>query len=693
MINKRTLLLACGLLPAAQLAAETTELDPISVEAQAQPDATAKYTDDLQRGAANDTLGSFLDDMPNVDSASYGEAVGRPVVRGMSGYRVKILQNDQEVSDLSAMSQDHAVAVAPKTSERIKLLKGPASLLYAAQAGGVVRISDALDGLFDEPGLHGKLSNDARLGPNSLGTNAHLHYADPSWAAHVGAYRHASDAYKSGNGTTVQDSDLETQQGRVGLGWRPSTRSEWQLSGTWLTKDYGIPNDSPEETRIDMERKDFSGTYRYYADLPWLSELHVDAVTSDYLHAETEGGRKDGLFGQKRTATSVNLDWLAGNWTGRTRLDVGRSELKVCHEHGACKDFSIATRSGRTPGNSMVQQFQSTGLPYSHGHPMPDTEDRYLQLSTVLDRSLDSGHDLSMGFHSQWRQLTPNPANIQEEWVHAEQLDPDHYRRRDNHAVSVSLGVSKLADDTGIGWDLSLSQLARFPSVDELYWNGFHHATDTYIFGNADLATERSLNLDADLLLQHAAHRGQLSTFYYRFSDYIFQDQAFDDSGNPLTDPFHLSEVWFTRQTDADFYGASLRYEHLFAHHLNWPLTLFAQVDALASRRRNGDRLPRSAPGNATLGALYERSRWLASASFKRVFKAHDLAPNEESTPGYNWLSAYVQTNWPLGSQALEIWFKAENILDEQAQNHLSVLKDTAPLPGRQLSVGLNWHF
>ncbi|MCG8098077.1 MAG: hypothetical protein JAZ05_03180, partial [Candidatus Thiodiazotropha taylori] len=89
----------------------------------------------------------------------------------------------------------------------------------------------------------------------------------------------------------------------------------------------------------------------------------------------------------------------------------------------------------------------------------------------------------------------------------------------------------------------------------------------------------------------------------------------------------------------------------------------------------------------------FEQQAWLAKLSFKRVDKARNLAPQEEETAGYNWLSLYLQHDWNIADQELKLWLKGENLLDEYAQNHLSVLKDTAPLPGRQITAGIDWRF
>jgi iron complex outermembrane receptor protein len=675
-------------------ASADTELDSINVFGSQDDSQKSNQSESLRKGAKNATLGGYLDNLPNVDSASYGEAVGRPVVRGMSGYRVKILHNDNQVSDLSAMSQDHAVAVAPRASERIELLKGPASLLYAAQAGGVIKISDALDAPFPEPGFNGELSGDLRTNADSHSLDSRLSLASEHWALHLGGLRQKSDPYQSGDGETIADSDVRADQGQLSLGWRPDPSSEWQINMTTLEKDYGIPNATPEATRINMQRKDLGFKYRYQPNPLWLDEISLDLLSSDYLHDETEGGRKDGLFGQEQQRGTLNLAWAAADWWGETRIGLVSSELKVCHEHGACDEFEDASRSGAPLGESVEQYLLIRGLPYSHGHPMPDTQSRIWQASTVAQVMLSESHELIAGINWQSRQLHPDSDNIQEQWVYPATLDPEYYDERTDHSLSLSLGIDKQSVDATPNWEISLSYLERLPSVDELYWNGFHHATDSYIFGNSDLNKEQSVNFDADMTFKHDSHQVHVSTFYYRFWDYIYQDQGYDDDGVALTDPFHLSQVWFTRQTDADFVGGSLRYENRQAILRAEPdITLWGQIDLLRATDRDGEKLPRTAPASAEIGVQFEQVNWLTKLTFKHVAKARNLAPQEDATPGYNWLSIYLQNTWRIADQELKLWLKGENILDASAQNHLSVLKETAPLPGRQITAGIDWRF
>ena len=57
--------------------------------------------------------------MPGVANASFGENVGRPVIRGLQGPRIGILSNSMAVNDASSLSQDHAVSVEPFLADQI----------------------------------------------------------------------------------------------------------------------------------------------------------------------------------------------------------------------------------------------------------------------------------------------------------------------------------------------------------------------------------------------------------------------------------------------------------------------------------------------------------------------------------------------------------------------------------------------
>ncbi|NNC54258.1 MAG: Plug domain-containing protein, partial [Pseudomonadales bacterium] len=83
-------------------------------------------------------IGSTLARQPGIHSADFASAVGRPVIHGLSGPRIKVLEDRIDTLDVSVTSGDHAVSIEPFIAEQIEILKGPSALLYGSGAiGGV----------------------------------------------------------------------------------------------------------------------------------------------------------------------------------------------------------------------------------------------------------------------------------------------------------------------------------------------------------------------------------------------------------------------------------------------------------------------------------------------------------------------------------------------------------------------------
>ena len=103
------------------------------------------------------TLGETLDGLPGVASTWFGPNSNRPVIRGLDGDRVRMLDNGGGSIDASSLSFDHAVPIDPLVVERIEVLRGPAALLYGGSAtGGVVNTIDNRIPRLPQQGLAGR---------------------------------------------------------------------------------------------------------------------------------------------------------------------------------------------------------------------------------------------------------------------------------------------------------------------------------------------------------------------------------------------------------------------------------------------------------------------------------------------------------------------------------------------------------
>ena len=120
------------------------EVASVSAEVRSQFDAfqpTTVLSGQELTKQLESSLGATLENQPGLSSRSFGSAPSRPVIRGLDGDRVQILQDGQRTGDLSSQSGDHGVSVNPAAAERIEVVRGPATLLYGANAiGGLVNI-------------------------------------------------------------------------------------------------------------------------------------------------------------------------------------------------------------------------------------------------------------------------------------------------------------------------------------------------------------------------------------------------------------------------------------------------------------------------------------------------------------------------------------------------------------------------
>ena len=89
------------------------------------------------------TLGDALGSRPGIAATTFAPGASRPVIRGLSGFRVRIQENGLATGDVSALSDDHAVPIDPLAAGQVEVVRGPATLRYGSQAiGGVVNASN-----------------------------------------------------------------------------------------------------------------------------------------------------------------------------------------------------------------------------------------------------------------------------------------------------------------------------------------------------------------------------------------------------------------------------------------------------------------------------------------------------------------------------------------------------------------------
>jgi iron complex outermembrane receptor protein len=266
---------------------------------------------------------------------------------------------------------------------------------------------------------------------------------------------------------------------------------------------------------------------------------------------------------------------------------------------------------------------------------------------------------------------------------------PDAQRERSFDLGSWSLG-GLWAFQPGFGVGLTGSLAQRAPSTEELYSSGPHEATRTFDIGNPAFARETSRNLELSLQKTEGLVRWKTNLFYNRVKNFVYGDitgRQLDDAGNPGNE---LNERIF-RQGDATIRGAEaeIGYNQRGA---GWSGRLFA--DTSRGRLENAGNLPLQPASRFGVDVNYRQGPWRGGASLLRALRQDRLASFESSvTPGYTQLDANLSYTQSLGRYDVTWFLLARNLLNQDIRLSTSVLKDQAPLPGRNLIVGVRTAF
>ena len=616
------------------------------------------------------SLGETLESEAGVSSTFFGPGASRPIVRGQSGDRIRVLEGGIGVGDVSAVSPDHAVTSDPSLAEQIEVLRGPATLLYGSSAiGGAVNIVDnripsyrPTDGLEGTLDLRGGTSDDLRSGAFGLeGGGGRFAWTLGGMLRETDDYEvpgfarlepegHEDEGEEEENPHGfVPNTDAETQSMRAGASYFFGDAGFLGLSITGFDTEYGIPGgahaheeegeeheeEGAEEIRIDMEQQRFDLRGERNKPFGAFRGFKVRVGASDYEHVELENGIPGTTFFN----------------------DFAEARFEL-----------VQKQHGRSTGSSGLQLFDRGLNAIGVEAFIPETDTSRWAVFTFQE--LRAG-DLSWQLGARYE---------------AQENDPrgGGFSAVDHDGLSGSVG---LVWDVSESWSFAVSaaRAVKMPAPEELYSNGAHVATQSFEIGDPNLGEESALGFDVSLRRTEGKLTGELTLFANDFSDFIFP--AFTGE---VEDGFPV--VLYT-QEDAEFVGAELkaRIELLErdGHHLHLRL----MGDTVEAELDSGGNLPRIPAARLGVGIDYHGERLNGMIELRHVYEQDDVAVNETATDGYTMLNASVGYRFVFGAQLFDVLLRGHNLTDEEARSHPSFLKDIAPLPGRDVSLALRLWF
>ncbi|POP51686.1 TonB-dependent receptor [Zhongshania marina] len=644
------------------------------------------------------TLGDSLGRQPGVNTNFHGSVASTPVIRGLSGPRVLITQNNLDVSDVSRVGPDHSVASEVSTAQQLEVLRGPATLFYGSGAiGGVVNVVDRRVPISSETRGEVLLSRESVDKQNLASFNASS--GTDNFAFYVDGFSRESDDYDVpvalDGEKTVANSDEESSGYTLGSSYLLDN-GYVGISVGRLDREYGIPGHShgghegeEEGVYADLEQDRYQLISEINLDSPWLNAIHTRASYTDYSHSEIEGGVVGTQFFNQSSELRVDLFHRElAHWKGAINLHYKNSEVEAEGEEAftppsESETFALALMEERHFGDVLVQM----GARIEH---VTVSADRVLLPSIEVH-----GHDAEEEHHD-----------------HGDEVSRVFAVDHDFSPFSVSLGaVWDFMPGYNLGISVSRSQ--RAPSASELLSFGPHIGTGAYEVGalfalheedgelhfalsDSDFELETSNNID----LTFRKHEGDvgiiLNFFYNQIDDYYYQGATglFAESGH---DHDHGGEgehedelpVYLFSHADAEFYGFEA--QGIWKLNQHWQTTVFS--DYVHAELSDGTVLPRTPPLRFGADLEYSGERTSATLSWTRYAKQSDVADLETTTDGYDMVDASVSYRLPIGSKDVTLFLKAENLGDTEALVHTSFIKDIAPRPGRNFTVGIRGEF
>ena len=662
------------------------------------------------------SLGAAIDGYLGISIADYGSAVGQPIIRGMSGSRVKILKNGMVNRDVSFLGADHLNDLDLNDISQIEIVKGPSSLLYAnGSIGGIINVVDDciaqmdFDGAEFAAGYETQSVNDGsteyfNYKNNLNGFNVNFGYKNSEFGNYDipnGAVMHEEHHDEEHEGEEHEGEEHEEHEENMGYINNSDYMSEATKFGISKTGDwgyiglsvdniesmYGIPfhgeeheghegeeheeHEEHEDERIfsttDSESITLKGSYNTNGSL--FNKVDYTYRKSDYSlteqhaeeeHDEHEGEEHEGEEHEEHAPTLF---------------------LNNSSEYGAIFDLS---KSGISQKISFNFVDEDTSIFGEEAFKNP-ANNRELTLGYFMSKDFES---YNIDFGARLDDVVRTGS------VSHEDGNADKYEI-DNRTSSYAFNIGKDLNNN-LNVNLGFASVERLPSVIELFMNGPHLATGRFEVGNPNLNSETSNNIDITFNYENGDYYAFASFFINDVDNYItLMDEGDEDHGDEdhgdhgHGDLIHANYI----QENAEFDG----YEIEFGRTVelgSGELTLSFGRDVTNAQFSDGHNVPRINPARNIYSLSYAQNDLTFKLNLKDVKKQSSFGEGETATDGYQMLNSRLTKTYEIsGKGVLKISLFGNNLLDEAARNHSSFVKDEVPLPGKNYGMKFNLTF
>ena len=643
------------------------------------------------------TIGETLKSEPGVSSTFFGAGASRPIIRGQGGDRVRVLTNGIGSIDASSASPDHAVAAEPAQAERIEVLRGASLLRYGSSgSGGIINVIDGrIPTELPENGVDGAV----RIGASSVDNgreaagsidfgagNLVFHfdgtiketdnYRIPGFAesSRLRALEEAEEEHDEDEEGHDEDEhgheDEEEAFGRLENSQTKSTAltggasyiGERGFIGFAVHKfdsDYGIPGGhghGEEEHGHEDE------------------EEHDDEEHEEEEHEEEEG-EEQVTIGLDQTRLDINGALEFDGAIEKVQFFGGYADYKHTEFEAPGEVGTVFTNEGYEARLEAIQR-ETNGWAAAYGIQLRNRdfaaigEEAFVPPTKTKQIGIYTFHEKEIGdFHLEGAARYENTQ--QENSVTNQDID--------FNLLSVSAGGDvHLTDAIRLGGTVFRTQ--RAPTTEELFSNGPHLATEQFELGDATLGKETATGIEAAFRHREDGHYLTVNAFYTDYSNYIFETETGDEEDG-------LDVFQYTGE-DASFKGFEVQGGMDLAEFGDFTLKADALAEYVRAKTDSGN-LPRIPPLSVLTGIEADSERFNFRAELDYAAKQNKVETFEIPTDDYALVNLFATWRAPAGTQDVRLSLSVLNLLDDDARQHTSFLKDVVPLPGRNVRFSI----
>jgi iron complex outermembrane receptor protein len=668
----------------------------VTITPQAEPQGTAPIVTDqfatvtvvpteeiMRRSGA--TLGDMLFSKPGITGSTYAPGgASRPIVRGLDNYRVRMQENGLATSDVSDLSEDHAVPIDPLAAHRVEVIRGPATLRFGSQAiGGVVNVdNNRIPTSIPRRGVEGEVNAGLTSVERSHDGSVLLDAGDGNVAVHADWFgRNAQDYAVPRNPYLLRPDLANTINGRQPNSFAQSNGGA--LGGSYIfdrgfvgiavsqfNSLYGISGieGAATNTRIDLRQNKITGKGEFRPESGVIEAVRFWLGASDYRHDEIGIGG-DGIDAVQQTFTNKGEE-------GRLEVQLAPFDVRFA---------TLTTALGVQVSQNRLAAPGPDG--FSGGLFDPN---RTTSIAAYLFNEFRFNEAFRMQVAGRIEQVdvkgtaTDFPADFLPGL--ADPVSSDAALR----FMPKSGSIGFLHDlPWGMVGSITAQYVERAPRAPELFSRGAHDATATFEIGNPNLTIESAKGVEVGLRRKDGPFRFEATVYHTEFSNFIFKRltgvQCGGDFASCGTDT-ELNQIVYS-QRDATFRGGEIAAQLDIAPLWTGVWGIEGQYDIVRATFADGSNVPRIPPQRIGGGLFWRDANWLARINLLHASSQNDFAANETPTPEYNLLKAELSYTTALkpadfGARSLTVGLVGNNLLNDDIRNAASFKKDEVLLPG-----------